>query len=171
MAKVEKGELITQLSATRCQPYPFNLFFHWSDLRKWCFHLYTKTHWAASPSTPWPIQPQALVSFPPKHRQNLSIALLLHCHHPGRDTTTSLVDACSSFSLSACSNPCPLVSILHPTARVSFSKCRSNGSLSCCKTSRVLWSSWVKVLSSWDPGSSPATLTTAQPQWPHFVSP
>lgn len=138
MAKVEKGELITQLPATRCQPCPFNLFFHWSDLRKQGFHVYTKTCWAVSPSTPRPIQPQALASLPPKHRQNLSVVLFLHCQHPGRVTTTSLLDACSSFSLSACSYPCPLLSILHPTAGVSFSKCRSNGSLSCCKTSRVL---------------------------------
>lgn len=125
----------------------------------------------SEPLNPWPIQPQALASLPPKHRRNVSVALLRHCHHPGRVTTTSLLDACNNFPLSACSYPCPLLSILHPTAGVSFSKCRSNGSLSCCKTSRVLWSSWVKVPSSPDPGSPPATLTTAQPQWPHFVCP
>lgn len=157
-AAVGKGELITQVPATRCQLVPLTC----SSTGQTSGHgvtvqLRVKASWAASPSSPWPSRPQALASLPPKHLQNLSEALPLRGHRPGRLTTTpSLLAACSSFSRSACTYPCPLLSILHPTARGN-SKCKSNGPLSCCKPAG-------KGVPSLAPHPAPATLTTAQPQ-------
>lgn len=90
--------LITQLSITMCQPCPFNLFFHWSDLRKWHYHPRIHPRLLCRES----LSPMANpASLPLKHLQKLSLALHLHCYHPGQVTITSLVDAYSSLSLSA----------------------------------------------------------------------